>query len=200
MKRLGFVRVDARYRSGGIAILVRDNIYDTVQIVKNSGDFFYWFTCSICSNISFCATYIPPEGSTYTDISLFDDLESDLLELNQNNSQVCLLGDFNARTGNNYDFVPFDETIEQFLHSENPYDELNRLTISDLGFSNERHNSDVLQVNNYGKRLLEVCKSCNLCIANGRLGRDKSVGQKKKKKKKRNVLISFQFLIFKTYF
>lgn len=172
------VRVDARYRSGGIAILVRDSIYDTVQIVKNSGENFYWFTCSISSDTLFCATYIPPEGSTYSDISLFDDLESDLLELNQNNSQICLLGDFNARTGNNCDSVPFDENIEQFLHSDNPYDELNRLTISDLGFSNERHNSDVLQVNNYGKRLLEVCKSFNLCIANGRLGRDESLGKK----------------------
>ena len=72
------------------------------------------FTCSICSNILLWATYIPPEGSTYSDISVFDNLESDWLELNENNSQVCLQGDFNARTGNNYDFVPFDENIEQF--------------------------------------------------------------------------------------
>ena len=71
------VTVDARYRSGGIAILDRDSIYDTVQIVENIGENFYWFTCSICSSILFCATYIPPEGSTYRDISLFDDLESD---------------------------------------------------------------------------------------------------------------------------
>ena len=107
--------------------MVRDSIYDTVQIVKNSGEIFYWFTCSICSNILFCASYIPPEGSTNSGISLFDDLGSDLLEFNQNifnqnNSHVCLLGDFNARTGNNYDFVPFDENIEQFSHMMNRTD------------------------------------------------------------------------------
>ena len=33
-------------------------------------------------------------------------------------------------------------------------------------------------MNNYGKRLLEVCKSFNLSIANGRLGRDKSLDKK----------------------
>ena len=32
--------------------------------------------------------------------------------------------------------------------------------------------------NNYGKRLIEVCKSFNLCIANGRLGSDKFLGNR----------------------
>lgn len=172
------VRVDAKYRSGGIAILVRNSIYDTVQIVKNSSEYFYWFKCSLFSNVLFCVTYIPPEGSKYSDISIFDDLEFDLLELNQNESQICLLGDFNARTGNLCDFVTYDDSIEQFLQSDNPNDDLNRLSISDLGFSSERHNSDAFQINNYGKRLLEVCRSFNLCIGNGRLGHDMSLGKK----------------------
>lgn len=131
----------------------------------------------MCSQVLFCVSYIPPEGSNYSNISIFDTLEADLLELNPNNEyQICLLGDFNARTGNEHDFVLLDDNLEQILHSDNPNDELSRTSIQDLGYPTERHNSDHAQVNNYGKRLLEVCKSFNLCIANGRLGKDKFLG------------------------
>ena len=103
-------------------------------------------------------------------------MEADILELNQiNNFQICLLGDFNARTANQSDLVPFDENIEQFLHSDNSNDEMNRISIGDLGFPTERQD---LQLNNYGKRLLEMCKSFRLCIANGRLGSDRFLGSK----------------------
>ena len=35
-----------------------------------------------------------------------------------------------------------------------------------------------MQLNNYRKRLLDLCKPFNLCIANGRLGNDKFLGNK----------------------
>ena len=141
--------------------------FDTIKVIQNSGENFYWFTCSLCSDILFCVSYIAPEGSSYSDIANFDRLELDLLEFCQTkNFQICLLGDFNARTANDSVLVPYDENLEQFLHSDNPND-INRISIGDLGFPTKRHNSD-LQLNNYGKRLLDVCKSFNLCIANGR--------------------------------
>ena len=181
------VRCNVGSKSGGIAVLVRDSIFDTIdqdsifdtiKVVQNSGENFYWFSCSICSNVLFCVTYIPPEGSIYSDINMFDNLESDILKLSQSkNTQICLLGDINAQTGNQSDLVTYDENIEQFLHSDDPNDELAKISIGDLGFPTERHNSDT-QSNNYGKRLLEVCKSFNLCIANGRLGSDKFLGNK----------------------
>ena len=52
---------------------------------------------------------------------------------------------------------------------------MNRISVGDLGFPTERQD---LQLNNYGKRLLEVCKSFRLCIANGRLGSDRFLGSK----------------------
>ena len=172
------VRRNVGSKSGGIAVLVRDSIFDTIKVIQNSGENFYWFSCSICSNVLFCVTYIPPEGSIYSDINMFDNLESDILELSQSkNTQICLLGDINAQTGNQSDLVTYDENIEQFLHSDDPNDELAKISIGDLGFPTKRHNSDT-QSNNYGKRLLEVCKSFNLCIANGRLGSDKFLGNK----------------------
>ena len=52
--------------------------------LKNSGENFYWFTLLNCFtvNILFCVIYIPPEGSIYSNIDIFDTIESDL--------RVCL--------------------------------------------------------------------------------------------------------------
>ena len=112
--------------------LVSHIMFDKINTVKNSGENFYWFSCSklFTFDILFCAIYIPPEGSRYSDIDIFDTLESDLLELNpENKFEVCLLGDFISHTNNNSDFILIDENIEQTLHIENPDDRLGRITI-----------------------------------------------------------------------
>ena len=98
------VRTRAKYKSSGIAILVNNRIYDTVNIVKNISQCENKASIGslvqeiLCSDVLFCATYIPPEGCTYSDISIFDDLEHDLLELYQNNSLICLLNEFTGCT------------------------------------------------------------------------------------------------------
>ena len=53
-----------------------------------------------------------------------------------------------------------------------------RISIGELGFPTGRFNSDNSQINNYGHRLLEICRSFNINIANGRLGSDKFLGRK----------------------
>ena len=66
---------------------------------------------------------------------MIENLESDILELSQSkNTQICLLGDVNVRTGNQNDLVTYDENIEQFLHSDDPNYELAEISIGDLGF------------------------------------------------------------------
>ena len=57
-------------------------MFEKVKVLKNSGENSYWFTFFNCFafNILFCAIYIPPEGSTYSNINIFDSLESDLVE------------------------------------------------------------------------------------------------------------------------
>ena len=65
------------------------------------------------------------------------------MELSDNSeSKICLLGDFNARSGKQQDIIFHDETMEQFLHSDNPNDELAKINIGDLGFPTERYNLD----------------------------------------------------------
>ena len=169
----------ARIRSGGIAVLVKDEVFDKVTVLKSSGEYFYWFTLLNCFSVDllFCSVYIPPEGSTYGAIDIFDSLESDLIELNpQNEYQICLLGDFNAHTNNDNDFISIDDTIEQTLHIENFVNDIDRVSIQNFGFPLERFNTDHSRIDNYGRRLLDICKSFNLYIANGRLGDDRSLG------------------------
>ena len=55
---------------------------------------------------------------------------------------------------------------------------LDYCSIEQLGFSTERYKSDLSCVNNYGRQLLELCRSCNIYIANGRLGLDRLLGSK----------------------
>ena len=72
----------------------------------------------------------------------------------------------------------FKAILQEFLHIDNTNDRFNRITTEELGFPVGRHNSDNSQTDSYGRRLLEVCRSFNLYIANGRLGTDKFLGSK----------------------
>ena len=89
--------------------------------------------------------------------------------------QLCLLGDFNARTGQLSDSIQFDDH-GNLLESEDMFGNyLNCITDS-----NPRHarvNSDKI-LNSAGRRLIELCRSLNLIIMNGRYGKDINIGKK----------------------
>ena len=63
-------RNNAKVRSGGLAILVREHLYDSIKILKSEGDHFYWFTLinHFPQDIAFCCVYVAPEGSNYSNI------------------------------------------------------------------------------------------------------------------------------------
>ena len=71
------------------------------------------------------------------------------------------MGDFNAHTNNELDFTCVDDNIQQSLNIGNAIDNnLGFCPLEELGFPKERHNSDLSHIDNFGKRLLELCKSC----------------------------------------
>ncbi|WAR03522.1 WSB1-like protein [Mya arenaria] len=71
--------------------------------------------------------------------------------------------------------------IDPYIASQNlDVTTRNMLSIAnllDLGFSVERCSRDTHAPNNYGYRLIDLCKSANIYIANGRLGKDIDIGQ-----------------------
>ena len=53
-------RGSAKIKSGGIAILVKEHLYDSIKVLKNDGDHFYWFTLinHFAYDVAFCCVYI----------------------------------------------------------------------------------------------------------------------------------------------
>ncbi|WAR04820.1 LOW QUALITY PROTEIN: hypothetical protein MAR_020189, partial [Mya arenaria] len=94
-----------------------------------------------------------------------------------NNASFTIFGDFNAHCGKLLDYVEFDPYV-----ADNNLDDIATRQMSiknhlDLGIPLERFSLDQSNINNYGYRLLYLCKSTGLCIANGRCGNDMYLGK-----------------------
>ena len=96
-------RQSCKARSGGICVFVRDFFYKYVHVndpFTNSSHCVFWFTIDerlLLQKTLFGVVYIPPDNSIYSNIDMFNDIENTLLD---NDLQACLIGDFNAHTGN----------------------------------------------------------------------------------------------------
>ena len=107
-------------------------------------------------------------------------MEEIILDLNvkYENCSFCIAGDFNAKTKTLSDFVNFDRyNVNEFIDvvDLNTLDNVSNL--SALGFCLDRFSQDASNINNYGNRLLDMCKFSNLFIVNGRYGADAYIGK-----------------------
>ena len=120
----------------------------------------------ISKNIYICAAYIPPRDSTYWihhhDSDPYETLEQDIAKFQQD-GEIILIGDFNARTGTKPDYVSDfieNDDVELIVRSSE-----NTL----LDSLNRKHRSNLdSNVNTYGNKLLDICKGLGLRIMNGR--------------------------------
>ena len=167
----------SRYRSGGIVLLVKENISKYIKTEKVSpSKLILWFTISskiTCfnENIHCGVVYIPPISSKYAHDEPFIELEREILRYCNDSKRIILMGDFNARTGPKNDYVQPDRFLSQHCGLEQMADEgyeiLNNFNISHIPFA--RQNDDSV-TNCYGNQILDFCKNTNLFILNGRLG------------------------------
>ncbi|MEW8544930.1 MAG: reverse transcriptase family protein, partial [Candidatus Thiodiazotropha sp.] len=168
-KSLGTTK--GRY-SGGISIYYKSVVKDYISVVEKNDYGLLWL--KIGSNIlkSNVDTYI---GYLYAreknsriyrheDVDYFELLEAGIAKY-QNMGKVLVSGDFNGRTGTNCDFILYDHYIEAGPDDNIRYNDISLRV-------NKDHVTDA-----YGRRLLELCKTTNLLIANGRLGSDKDIGE-----------------------
>ena len=89
---------------------------------------------------------------------------------------MCLLGDFNARTGHLSDLIhptDNDDDVNNFVNicEDNVHHGISHAPVA------ERVNSDSI-VNNTGRRLIKLCRSLDMLIMNGGFGKDVNVGNK----------------------
>ena len=91
-------------RSGGILIAMKSYLYENCKKIRTDNKACLWFLLkknmfNVDKDILGGAIYLPPEGSRYGDIGMYDDIEKDLMLLNPRNSYYTMLaGDFNAKT------------------------------------------------------------------------------------------------------
>ena len=149
------IRVNALNSSGGVSFLVRKTLsqycreYDPID----NNDYSIWLRFDNNEHeIYLCGVYIAPEGSLYSDINMFDVLEHEYIMNNPYGVATIFIGDFNARTKS------LNSNIEL------RYDEI--LCSSGHLDSHSRNSTDNV-LNNYGKRLLDLCESLNMTIVNG---------------------------------
>lgn len=118
--------------------------------------------------------YITPSNSRFSSVEIFDDIENEIFNLSKENDCICLLGDFNSRVSTLRDFIDVDDSLSHFCNSADnnsnfdwAVDQIDLEAIEKYGFSIERKSKDNI-VNCYGKKLIDICKHCNIIILNGR--------------------------------
>ena len=159
--------------NGGIIIyydaLIKKGI--SVYNMRRKSEDILWFKLdknffSFDNNLYVCAIYMPNESSTRNKKlgDLFGLLEENIIEIVEKGDYM-IVGDLNSRIGNRNDFV-LDET--HFF--------ANTFGINPNGFIRNRTSEDLV-VNNFGKKLLDLCISCDLRVLNGRAHEDANVGR-----------------------
>ena len=118
--------------------------------------------------------YVTPDDSsrqTLVESNIFDRLLESVLYVEnraQNNCNILICGDFNARSSIKPDFVVVDDDDIHMPHLPNDYS-------PDMYL--QRFSEDQGHTNNNGNLLLDFCKQTGLRIINGRVGNDCGIGK-----------------------
>ena len=168
----------SRYRSGGITLLIKENLVPFVTVLKNDSKLVLWFLISkhimpSNSDLLCGVIYIPPIGSKYSHRDPYLELQYEYDKFCSNNQNVLLLGDLNSRSSQLSDIVKTDSFICDVYGNQDLYRENMEIIkcFDDCNLSLSRKNDDKT-TNSYGQQLIEFCKNNNIFILNGRFGMD----------------------------
>ena len=159
--------------SGGIGIFIKTDILEGVELecyeecivwIKLKSSFFSWDSDKLIGCI-----YFSPQDSTYihscnvrTD---YYTILSEQIAKYINFSNIYLCGDLNSRTGNHFDFpVHIPGTEGDLVQAQCPF-----LQVENVNNVRKRSSRDNV-VNDYGRNLIDLCKTTGFRIMNGRLG------------------------------
>jgi hypothetical protein len=163
--------------SGGIVIYCKTEIASHVSVIKNDYEDILWLKVNKgmltnANDVYIATIYFSPNNSSrqdHIDNDLFTTLENDIAFFMDSSPNVILLGDFNARTALRHDYIAFDNNNSDIpLPEDYQHDDISLLP--------QRCSMDRYQTNEYGNKLINLCKATGLKIVNGRLGNDKNIG------------------------
>ena len=133
-----------------MGVFIKNSLLENYSLVtdKSMEDVIWLKFSDRQSNYKFtvCFCYLPPGGSTrkYDGEAFYNELMMKFYDC-QNEGDIIVLGDFNARCGDEVDYI---EGVDDIPPREIIDDKLNP----------------------YGQLLINVLVDCNLCMINGRLG------------------------------
>ena len=156
---------------GGSLLLIKSNLKEGIKIVENNNPEKIWIKFekkffNLDKDLYQCFSYAPPLTSPYTqslDYEVLRKLENDISCFKPKGS-VIVGGDFNAKTGSDFDFV-LDQNDDHSPIMDIP------TYVSDLPL--KRQNCDKHSVDKQGESLLELCKNSGMRILNGRTKGDR---------------------------
>ena len=159
----------AKRNSGGVVVYYKSIYKNVIEKVSINPKGILWFrikTESSLQDIYVCLCYIPPEDSKVYknttsllfEYDFFQQLNSDIRKYSEK-GKVYITGDFNSRTGEQLDFVP-EMHLERYL--DVPTNNSSAISLP------QRKNNDKV-VNEYGRKLIALCKETDVSIVNGRL-------------------------------
>ena len=96
---------------------------------------------------------------------MFSNIEKDITFYSRNGDCIILVGDFNPRTSNKPDFIDTSMNDKSFEIIDAPQD------VQSVSINTGRNNYNS-HSNKHGDRILDICKTCNLRILNGRKSGD----------------------------
>ena len=170
-------RHKAKRCSGGIALYIRQSLYRYCTVLAKNSDDIVWMKIqgnlfNLSHDLFLCLCYIIPVTSSregLVEMDVLDRISNYILKISNDtdgcyNLLVC--GDFNSRTGNEGDYVFFDnDTNIDILPPDYQIDAAITRCSEDK------------KINTNGRKLLAFCKENSLRIANGRIGSDKGIGK-----------------------
>lgn len=119
--------------------------------------------------------YLPPEGSDYSTNDSLSEIELTLLPYLETCKYFYMMGDLNARTGTSLEYAEFSldhVATEQYGIDDDVISYLNNAQeLRNYGIECARKSKDNIR-NNFGNKLLQICRNNNLYICNGRINGD----------------------------
>ena len=113
------------------------------------------------------------QQSTYE----YDIFEQEIVSVRSKFEYIYLLGDFNAQTSNMDDFTTADSFLSEYFYFDQDTVEYmdQKCVLEKFGIQICRVSQDAKK-NNHGFKIIDLCKTHNLSILNGRYGDDRNVG------------------------
>ena len=167
----------ARRYSGGISVVIRKDLKAGVKFFSSKSDFYVWCKFdktffNLNEDIYVCSCYIPPKNSKSKSLLVntldpFAEMQKDISRF-EKLGKIILMGDFNARKGNLSDlnYLNQSEFITSLLEDNDSNINMRNSSLTNCHVRDKG-------VNSYGKSLIDICCTNQLCILNGRTKGDR---------------------------